>query len=156
MTIRSSSKINPNSWPITIRKQGTTSWPFVAGSSLDYARSHIPPTLKRLLIFERPLSFWTLCRKRLSGPSERSIPLNAVRGYASTETREAFSRARTLCLQLGSIPEYFQALFGLWGNCWMSGRNYDALRMADEFLSRSRALSDSVLLMVAYSVMGST
>jgi hypothetical protein len=28
------------------------------------------------------------------------------------ETREAFSRARTLCLQLGDIPEYFQALFG--------------------------------------------
>jgi predicted ATPase len=84
------------------------------------------------------------------------IPLIAVRGYASTETREAFSRARTLCLRLGSIHEYFQALFGLWGNCWMSGKNDDALRMADDFLSRSRALSDSVLLMVAHRVMGST
>jgi class 3 adenylate cyclase/predicted ATPase len=84
------------------------------------------------------------------------IPLIAVRGYASAETREAFSRARTLCLRLGSIHEYFQALFGLWGNCWMSGKNDDALRMADEFLSRSRALSDSVLLMVAHRVMGST
>jgi class 3 adenylate cyclase/predicted ATPase len=84
------------------------------------------------------------------------IPLIAVRGYASPETREAFSRARTLCLELGSIPEYFQALFGLWGNCWMSGKNDDALRMADEFLSRSRASSDSVLLMVAHRTMGST
>jgi predicted ATPase len=84
------------------------------------------------------------------------IPLIAVRGYASAETREAFSRARTLCLRLNSIHEYFQALFGLWGNCWMSGKNDDALRMADEFLSRSRALSDSVLLMVAHRVMGST
>ena len=35
-------------------------------------------------------------------------------------------------------------------------RNDDALRMADEFLSRSRALSDPVLLMVAHRVMGST
>jgi class 3 adenylate cyclase/tetratricopeptide (TPR) repeat protein len=84
------------------------------------------------------------------------IPLIAVRGYASAETREAFSRARTLCLRLGNIPEYFQALFGLWGHSWMGGRNDDALRMADEFLSRSRALSDPVLQMVAHRVMGST
>ena len=84
------------------------------------------------------------------------IPLIAVKGYAAAETREAFSRARTLCLQLGDIPEYFQALFGLWGHSWMGGRNDGALRMADEFLSRSRALSDPVLLMVAHRVMGST
>jgi len=84
------------------------------------------------------------------------IPLIAVQGYASAETREAFSRARTLCLRLGNIPEYFQALFGLWGHSWMCGKNDDALRMADEFLSRSRALSDPVPLMVAHRVMGST
>ena len=84
------------------------------------------------------------------------IPLIAVQGYASAETREAFSRARTLCLRLGNIPEYFQALFGLWGHSWMGGKNDEALRMADEFLSRSQALSDPVLLMVAHRVMGST
>src|ERR1700730_1721163 len=84
------------------------------------------------------------------------IPLIAVRGYASVETREAFARARILCLRLGDIPEYFQALFGLWGHSWMNGKNDDALRMADEFLSRSRALSEPVPLMVAHRVMGST
>jgi class 3 adenylate cyclase/predicted ATPase/DNA polymerase III delta prime subunit len=84
------------------------------------------------------------------------IPLIAVQGYASAESREAFLRAHTLCLQLGNIPEYFQALFGLWGHAWMAARNDDALRMADEFMSRSRALSDPVLLMVAHRVMGST
>lgn len=84
------------------------------------------------------------------------IPLIAVQGYASAETREAFSRARSLCLQLGDIPEYFQALFGLWGHAWMGGKNDDALRLADEFLSRSRALSQPVPLMVAHRVMGST
>jgi class 3 adenylate cyclase/predicted ATPase len=84
------------------------------------------------------------------------IPLIAVQGYASAETREAFSRARTLCMLLGNIPEYFQALFGLWGHSWMAGTNDEALRMADEFLSRSRALSDPVPLMVAHRVMGST
>jgi class 3 adenylate cyclase/predicted ATPase len=84
------------------------------------------------------------------------IPLIAVQGYGSAETREAFSRARTLCLRLGNIPEYFQALFGLWGHSWMSGKNDEALRMAHEFLSRSRALSDPIPLMVAHRVMGST
>jgi len=84
------------------------------------------------------------------------IPLIAVQGYAAAETSEAFSRARALCLRLGNIPEYFQALFGSWGNLWMGGNNRDALGMADEFLTRSRALSDPVLLMVAHRVIGST
>jgi class 3 adenylate cyclase/tetratricopeptide (TPR) repeat protein len=84
------------------------------------------------------------------------IPIIAVQGYASAETREAFSRARTLCLRLGDIPEYFQALFGLWGYAWMGGKNAEALRMADEFLSRSRASPDPVLARVAHRVMGST
>ena len=38
----------------------------------------------------------------------------------------------------------------------MGGKNHDALAMAEEFLLRSRALSDPVLLMVAHRVMGST
>jgi class 3 adenylate cyclase/predicted ATPase len=84
------------------------------------------------------------------------IPLIAVKGYASEETRDAFSRARALCLQLGNIPEYFQSLFGGWGFCWMGGNNRDALPIAEEFLARSQALSDPVLLMVAHRMMGST
>jgi predicted ATPase len=84
------------------------------------------------------------------------IPLIAVQGYAAPETREAFSRARTLCLNLDSPPQYFQALFGLWGHSWMGGKNDDALAMASEFLAKSREKSDSILLMVAHRVMGST
>ena len=84
------------------------------------------------------------------------IPLIAVKGYASADSHEAFSRAHTLCQQFGNIPEYFQALFGLWGHSWMSGKNDDALRMADEFLSRARLLSEIVPLMVAHRMMGST
>ena len=84
------------------------------------------------------------------------IPLIAVQGYAASGTREAFARARTLCLQLGNTPEYFQALYGLWGHAWMGGKNDEALGMADEFLSRAQALSDPILVMVAHRVMGST
>lgn len=84
------------------------------------------------------------------------IPLIAVRGYASAETREAFARARELCLKLNNTPNYIQALYGLWGHSWMGGKNDEALGMANEFLSRSAASSDPVPLMVAHRVMGST
>ncbi len=84
------------------------------------------------------------------------IPLIAVQGYAAPETREAFLRARNLCLKLDGLPEYFQALFGLWGHSWMGGKNDEALAMANEFLAKSRESSDSILLMVAHRVMGST
>ena len=70
--------------------------------------------------------------------------------------REAFLRARTLCLRLGDVPEYFRVLFGLWGHSWMGGKNDEALRMAEEFLSRSQGLSDPVRLMVAHRMMGSS
>jgi len=84
------------------------------------------------------------------------IPLIAVQGYAAEETREAFARARSLCLKLDSRSEYFQALYGLWGHAWMSGKNDEALNMAEEFLSRSRASRETVPLMMAHRVMGST
>jgi predicted ATPase/class 3 adenylate cyclase len=84
------------------------------------------------------------------------IPLIAVRGYAAEETREAFARARALCLQRNSPGEYFQALYGLWGHSWMSGKNDEALSMANEFLSRAEAAADIVPLMVGHRVMGST
>ncbi|MFZ0525237.1 MAG: adenylate/guanylate cyclase domain-containing protein [Xanthobacteraceae bacterium] len=84
------------------------------------------------------------------------IPLIAVRGYASAETREAFARARALSLKLNDTPNYIQALYGLWGHSWMGGRHDEALSMANEFLSRSAASSDPVPAIVAHRVMGST
>ena len=84
------------------------------------------------------------------------IPLIAVEGYAAEQTRLAFARARDLCLTLGNPPEYFQALFGLWGHSWMGGKNDEALVMANEFLSRSQASPNSIVLMMAHRIMGST
>lgn len=84
------------------------------------------------------------------------IPLIAVRGYAATETRDAFARARALCLSLDNAPKYFQAMFGLWGHSWMGGKHDEALNMANEFLARSLASAEPVLSMVAHRVMGST
>jgi class 3 adenylate cyclase/tetratricopeptide (TPR) repeat protein len=84
------------------------------------------------------------------------IPLIAVAGYAAEETRQAFERARSLCLGLQNPPEYFQALYGLWGHSWMGGKNDQALALANEFVSRSRASDDITLSMMAHRIMGST
>lgn len=84
------------------------------------------------------------------------IPLIAVHGYASVQTRDAFSHARALCLRMGNVPGYFQALYGLWGHAWMCGQNDDALRMAEEFMSRASKLPDPVPVRVAHRVLGST
>jgi class 3 adenylate cyclase/tetratricopeptide (TPR) repeat protein len=84
------------------------------------------------------------------------IPLIAVHGYAAEETREVFAGARALCLQHNKSQELFQALYGLWGHSWMSGKNDDALGMANEFLTRAEASADIVPLMVAHRVVGST
>lgn len=84
------------------------------------------------------------------------IPLIAVRGYASEEAREVFAQARALCLQHDHPVAYFQALYGLWGHLWMSGKNDAALGMANEFLSRAETAEDVIPAMVANRVMGST
>ncbi|HUC51931.1 MAG TPA: AAA family ATPase [Xanthobacteraceae bacterium] len=84
------------------------------------------------------------------------IPVIAVQGYAAAQAREAFERARALCLDADNSREYFQALFGLWGHAWMGAKNDEALAMANEFLSRARTSSDGILLMVGHRMMGST
>ena len=47
------------------------------------------------------------------------IPLIAVQGYTAAETREAFSRARTLCLRAGRHPRVFPSLV------WAMGKPLD-------------------------------
>ena len=61
------------------------------------------------------------CRTRPSAPSRNwlcrlalGMALIATKGYAAPEVEQAYARARELCQQLGSTPQLFQVLFGLW------------------------------------------
>ena len=121
-TFPSSSKISPKFSPIIIRKrnnsrQAIRCW-FEAGRR-SLANS---ANVEAIANFRKALQLLIALPETPERTSEEigiqlalGIPLIAVRGYASMETREVFSRARTLCLQLGDIPEYFQALFGVMG-----------------------------------------
>ncbi len=139
-------KANPKSWPITIKKQAIISGPSAAGSNSGQRALTHSANVEAIASFRKALQLLNALpetadriKQEIEIQLALGIPLIAVQGYASAETREAFSRARILCLKLGDVPEYFQALFGLWGHAWMSGKNDDALRMADEFVSRARA-----------------
>jgi class 3 adenylate cyclase/predicted ATPase len=125
----------------------------VAHSANVEAIAHFRKALESLVALpDSPQRTWQEIELQLA----LGIPLIAVHGYAAEEAREVFARARALCLERDSPDEYFQALYGLWGHSWMSGKNDEALNMANEFLSRSEASADAVPVMVAHRVMGST
>ena len=145
------------------RSEAITKWPFVAGSSPGNARSRIPPTSKRLPIFERPFSFSTLCRKRLSGSNKRSTfnwrweyRLSPFEGMPPRKPAKRFRGLVPCACDSATSPNISKPCLGLGATAGCVERMMKRSAMADEFLSRSRALSDPVLLMVAHRVMGST
>ena len=89
------------------------------------ARSRIPPTLKRLQTFERPCSFSTLCRKRLSGPNKRSTfswrwesRLSLSRVYRRGNPRSVFAGSH-LVPAARQHPGVFPGLV------WLVGKSLD-------------------------------
>jgi len=86
----------------------------------------------------------------------RGIASIAVKGYAAPETGKAYARARELCSSLGASRELFQALFGLWGHHWVRAELHEAHRLALDIQSQARLQADSVPMIVAHRVLGST
>jgi class 3 adenylate cyclase/predicted ATPase len=60
--------------------------------------------------------------------------LIAVKGYAALETVSAYTRARELCHRLGSPPELFSALYGLWLAHLLRGELQTAYELAEQLL----------------------
>ncbi len=79
------------------------------------------------------------------GPS-----LVATRGYASPETREAYTRARFLSHGLGNPGAHFDVLFGLWNFHEVSGRLQDAGEMANELLALAEESGERTRLLLAH------
>jgi len=67
--------------------------------------------------------------------------LSPFKGMPPRKPAKRFCGLVPYACNSATIPEDFQALFVRWGHSWMGGKNDDALPLADEFLSRSRALS---------------
>jgi predicted ATPase len=81
--------------------------------------------------------------------------LIAVKGWATSETERAYTRARELCELLGDPPELFPALFGLWAMYLDRGDFVLASELAEQLL-RAQSAHDSVLLAYARLARGVT
>jgi class 3 adenylate cyclase/predicted ATPase len=68
---------------------------------------------------------------------------SAMRGYASPETRAAFSRARELCVTIGDDVNVCPVLFGVWLFELAGGYHADAMMTATEVLGRAQRTPDT-------------
>jgi class 3 adenylate cyclase/predicted ATPase len=60
--------------------------------------------------------------------------LSALKGYAADEVEQAWARADALCDQLGSTPERFWVLWGLWAFYLVQGTHPKGLHYAERML----------------------
>jgi len=80
-------------------------------------------------------------------------PLLETAGFSAPETLDAFTRAWDLCRKLGTAPEKFPVLYGLWNVYVVGSRLREALELARE-LEGMAAESDNLvtLLMVQRAI----
>jgi len=60
--------------------------------------------------------------------------LSALKGYAADEVEQAWARADALCEKLGSTPERFWVLWGLWAFYLVQGTHPKGLHYAEQML----------------------
>ena len=157
-------KISPKSSPFIIKKRGITKWPFDTGWNPGQRALTHRANVEAIANFRKALQLLNALpetpertKQEIDIQLALGIPLIAVKGYTAAEnSRRVFARAY-LVRAARQHPGVFPGLV------WLVGKSLDGRKersgthpMADEFLSRARALSDPVLLMVAHRVMGST
>jgi serine/threonine protein kinase/tetratricopeptide (TPR) repeat protein len=83
-----------------------------------------------------------------------STVLQATRGWASPAARDAYTRARELCLKLENRPELPQTLFVLWGYHLFYGEFESARILADELLRQAEPVDLADRLMAHCALAG--
>ena len=82
--------------------------------------------------------------------------LITTRGFAAPETEAAFSRAWELCLEMGSTPEEFWVLAGLW-KFFVGAARFDRAReLAQELITLAEVGHNPSFLVVAHRAFGET
>ena len=61
--------------------------------------------------------------------------LRAIKGWASPEAAQAYTRARELCHQVGDTPQLFPVLFGLWASSIVRPEFQTARELGEQLLS---------------------
>ena len=76
--------------------------------------------------------------------------LQMIKGWASSEAQQAYTRARALCQQIGDTPEIFPTLWGIWLFYAAGGALSQAREIEDDLLQLAEHQGDSDLLLQAY------
>jgi predicted ATPase len=83
-------------------------------------------------------------------------PLQATKGYAALERRQAYARAWELCQQMGETPQRFPVLFGLW-QCYALGAEWQRAReVGEQLVSSAQHQDNPALLLETYRALGFT
>ncbi|MGB7924370.1 MAG: AAA family ATPase, partial [Pyrinomonadaceae bacterium] len=82
------------------------------------------------------------------------VPLLATRGYAATEVEENYTRARSLCDQLGVNAELFPVLSGLWLLYMAREEIATSREIAEQLVEIAQTCDDVALQVEAYAMLG--
>jgi DNA-binding winged helix-turn-helix (wHTH) protein/predicted ATPase len=82
--------------------------------------------------------------------------LIATRGPAAPEVEQTYSRARTLCAELGEAPQLFRAVRGLWSVHVNQGALRAARELGEELLGLARDAAAPTDLLGAHQALGMT
>lgn len=82
--------------------------------------------------------------------------LIVVKGWAASETEQAYARARELCERLGDSPEYFPVLFGMYATYLVRGQVNRAHALAEQLTWRAENPEDAALQLYARIARGVT
>jgi class 3 adenylate cyclase/tetratricopeptide (TPR) repeat protein len=77
-----------------------------------------------------------------------------INGYASPEAEQAYTRAHTLCQQLGNAPQLFPVLYGLSLFHWVRGHLELAHTFGTQLLTAGESVGDVTLRLVGASALG--
>jgi predicted ATPase len=86
--------------------------------------------------------------------STLGVAYTAAKGYAAPEVEGAYSRARTLCQQLGDTQQLFLILIGLWNFYFVRGASQTACELGEQLLALAESANDPVRRLRAHGALG--
>ncbi|AUX23080.1 protein kinase [Sorangium cellulosum] len=84
------------------------------------------------------------------------VPLMITRGYAAPEVEAAYARAHALCREVGSSPQLFPALWGLWIFFHVRGDYALAEQHGEQLLALAESTGDAGIALGAHQALGAT
>ena len=80
--------------------------------------------------------------------------LMATKGYGSPEAHQAYARARELCEQMGTTPQLFKVLYGLFLVYLVTGKHKTAHGLAAQLLSLAYRQQAPIFFLLAHRAFG--